>query len=104
MWRVENHEPEVVVTRKGLKEFKSEPAQPVFVSDNQLFDLSAHDALQYGEKSFSLKVEAAADVGNDFVIRELLFEESGLSREIVFLPPRADSCVAYPRAFFAFET
>ncbi len=68
---VENHDPSTVFLDKPLDEFKSKTTQSVSVGNHNFFDKSALAEFQYLAQAFSFKVEAAADIGDDFVTPKL---------------------------------
>lgn len=88
-----NQDLRAVVVAQRLDEFKSVPAEPISVGDDNLLDISSVDASQKGLEVLSLVVEPRPDVFESLVVRIILFEELDLSLEVRGLLGRTDPCI-----------
>jgi hypothetical protein len=90
-----HHEPRVSLLEEVFHELNSEAAEAVSVGNHNLLDQAAVDAVQNGKKAFAAEVEAAANVGNDFVSRVDFLEGFDLARGVSarFLFGATDPCV-----------
>ncbi len=77
-----------------LEQVKTETAEPVFMCDDNLSDISFDCVVQKGLKSFSLEVDAWSNVLNKDVAWESRREEFNLSVEISWLSPCGDPGIA----------
>jgi hypothetical protein len=66
-------------------EINSESCKTVFVGNHKCNDFAAHCSVQYGCKTFSLVIETASDVFDDFGFRVFLLQVFDLPFEVVFL-------------------
>jgi len=64
---VEYHEPAPGGAQDVLDVLVGEAAEAVFVGNHNFFDSATHGAVQNGEETFAVPVEAGADVADDFV-------------------------------------
>lgn len=90
-----NHEFAPGVVEDALDEVEGEATQSIPVTDHNLFDISAHDAVQKGREAGALPVDARADVFDDLVFWILFLEEFDLLDEVLFLLGTGDSRVAH---------
>lgn len=82
---MQNHDLSTGADNEPFNEFEAETSQSVPVADNNRETFASHCAFQYGTKTFSLEVESAPNVSNDFAIRVAFSEIGGLSVEVGFL-------------------
>lgn len=82
---VENHDSCVVFDCKVFDEFKSEPAESVSVSDNNFFDKTTTEFVQYSSQSFAFEIEPGANILNKFAVWISLSEIFGLIGQFCFL-------------------
>ena len=86
--RTVNHEFCPSALKDGLHEVDAETTQSVTVHDHNFFDQVAEHGVQKGNKAFPFKVDAAANVGDDFVIGEGFLKVFLLTSEVLALMRR----------------
>jgi hypothetical protein len=91
---VENHEFCASLFQDPFDEFQSEPTHSVAVGNHNRVDFSVVDSFQKGSKVFAVPVKTGADVGKEFMVRELMSEILDLSLEIGLLFVAGYSSVA----------
>ena len=64
---VKSHEAAPTHSQDGFDELESDPAQPVSMCDRNLLDASFDRALQKGDETPSMEVDAGRNIFNDFV-------------------------------------
>jgi len=86
--RTVNHEFSPSALKDGLHEVDSEAAQSVSVHDHNLLDQVAEHGVQKGNKALPLEVDAAANVGDELVVRVGFLQVFLLTREVRSLVTR----------------
>ena len=86
--RTVNHEFCPSAFKDGLHEVDAETTQSVTVHDHNFFDQIAENGVQKGNKAFPFKVDATANVGDDFVIGEGFLKVFLLTSEVLSLVRR----------------
>jgi hypothetical protein len=81
---VENHDGALALRAHPFQEVHCESAQAVFVGNHNFFDTALEYGVQNGRKTGAVPVEPAANVGDEFVVWALLFEEGDLALQVWF--------------------
>lgn len=93
VWRTVNHEFCASFRKDGVHKVIPESAQSVTVHDHNLLDHSVDNGVQKGFKTFPFEVDAAPNVGDEFMGRERLLEILLLAGKVVALVGRRDAGV-----------
>ncbi len=88
---VENHDFSTVLLDKISNDFAAEAGESIPMGDHNAALITAQDSVQYPLESFSLEVDATAEVFNDFRIWELFLHVGDLRGEGVRLRFSADT-------------